>query len=395
MLKIENKGTLSLKYLARMDVIEEVVGKTKSGEEIKLSEILQVSTLTQQANAIGDIAVGLAFNGKNSVGYETTAAFNASNILKKDLELQQGDAQYLFIKVEMPETVGNEANHDGVNKPSIKFGINVLATQSNTESDSFGNKYDEEAVYPVANIGELQAAINNVVNGDVIQFSSDIEGDLVIPQSANTKFVIDGNGSKFAGTILVDGKSATLTTAGITIKNVEFTAATADACIQLGKDNNTRYTCNVTIENCTFAAPEKVGIKSYTGGDKNLTIKNCVATSEAHSLAQLKGVDGVLVEGCEINSTRGINFNNSTNVTIDNCTFDVQKYAVRFGEGSAATGAAETYLIKNSTIKSANVEDATIVLRGTADLATLTIENCTIVGNPEIDNSAVDAKVVK
>ena len=295
----------------------------------------------------------------------------------------------------MPETVGNEANHDGVNKPSIKFGINVLATQSNTESDSFGNKYDEEAVYPVANIGELQAAINNVVNGDVIQFSSDIEGDLVIPQSANTKFVIDGNGSKFAGTILVDGKSATLTTAGITIKNVEFTAATADACIQLGKDNNTRYTCNVTIENCTFAAPEKVGIKSYTGGDKNLTIKNCVATSEAHSLAQLKGVDGVLVEGCEINSTRGINFNNSTNVTIDNCTFDVQKYAVRFGEGSAATGAAETYLIKNSTIKSANVEDATIVLRGTADLATLTIENCTIVGNPEIDNSAVDAKVVK
>lgn len=56
--------------------------------------------------------------------------------------------------------------------------------------------------------------------------------------------------------ITVDGKSATYTTAGLTIKDVVFDAQTisADACINLGKsgDNNTRYTCNVTVENCTL-----------------------------------------------------------------------------------------------------------------------------------------------
>ena len=59
-------------------------------------------------------------------------------------------------------------------------------------------------------------------------------------------------------------------------------------------------------------------------------------------------------------------------------------------------GAAETYLIKDSTLKSANADgDATIILRGTADYSTLTIENTTIVGTPDIKNTAAGATVVK
>lgn len=396
-LRITNNGSLALKYTANMNVNDETPGKNKDGGDIVLSEILTVGTLVQAANQVGDIAVELAFTNENM--YKGTTAFKASNVLEENQELFPGDAHYVIIKVDMAETVGNEANAvDKDNVPSIDFGINVVATQFTYEKDSFGTDYDKDAIYPVANIQEFQAAIGEAKDGDIITFTNDLVGDVTVPQKANTKIIIDGNNQKFTGTLLVDGKSATQTTAGITIKNINFTDATADACITLGKegDNNTRYTCNVTIENCTFDAPGKVGVKSYTGGDKNLTIKNCTATANAHSLVQAKGIDGILVENCVVESKNGLNFNNSTNVTVDSCTVDVKGYAVRFGESSGGEGAAEVYLIKNCSLKSANDDgDATIILRGTADYSTLTIENTTIVGTPDITNTATGATVVK
>ena len=404
-LRIKNNGTLALKYVANMNITSETAGKTADNKEIVLSDILTVSTLIQQAteadsteNQVGKITLNLAFSGENSVGYQNTTAFKSGNVLGNDVELQSGAAHYLIVKVDMAETVGNEANHNGTDIPTINFGINVLATQFTSESDSFGNQYDKDAVYPVANAVEFQEALNNSADGDIISFVSDFEGDVTVPQKADTKITIDGNGKKFDGTILVDGKSGTITTAGITIKNVNFTKATADACITLGKEgnSNTRYTCNVTIEDCTFDAPGAVGVKSYTGGDKNLTIKNCTATANAHSLAQLKGIDGVTIENCKVYSKNGINLNNSDKVTIRGCTVDVKGYAVRFGESKGGVGAAETYTIENCTLKSANDEnDATIILRGTADNATLTIVNTTIAGNPDIINTATGATVVR
>lgn len=138
-----------------MNIIDETVGKNKNGADIVLSDVLTVSTLTQQAveadgtaNIVGNITLALAFNGENKVAYNTTD-FNAENILINDEELQPGVAHYLIVKVDMPETVGNEANAvDEDNVPSIEFGINVLATQFAYENDSFGKDYDADAKYP-------------------------------------------------------------------------------------------------------------------------------------------------------------------------------------------------------------------------------------------------------
>ena len=227
--------------------------------------------------------------------------------------------------------------------------------------------------------------------------SGDITGDVTVTQKPDVKIAIDGKKFNFAGVLLVDGKSATYTTAGLTIKNLNFKAESisADACIQLGKDNNTRYTCNVTVDGCTFDVPGAVGIKSYTGGDKNLTVTGCTATTNAHSLLQAAGIDGINVNYCIINSVRGLNFNQSNNVTIDYCNIDVNKYAVRFGASSGDMSVAETYSITNSTLKSANDDDdAVIILRGTANKSTLTITNTTIEGTLKITNTATDAKVI-
>ena len=251
----------------------------------------------------------------------------------------------------------------------------------------------------VTTAAELQAALDNAVDGDVIKLVADITGDVTVTQKPDVKITIDGNGKTFAGVLLVDGKSATILSAGLTVKNVNFVAESisADACIRLGagKNTGTRYTCNVTVSGCKFDVPGVVGVKSYEGGDKNLVITGCTATERAHSLAQLKGIDGVLVENCTVEATRGISFNNSNNVTVVGSSFDVEKYALRFGEGDKATGAAETYLVENCTLESDCQGDAVIVLRGTADKSTLTIKNTTIKGSIEITNDATDATVIR
>ena len=82
-LKIQNKGTLALKYSANMNIAEEIAGVNMAGEEFKLSEYLTVSTLTQGANDVGDICLYLAYLGENSVAYETTTKFTDTNVLKE------------------------------------------------------------------------------------------------------------------------------------------------------------------------------------------------------------------------------------------------------------------------------------------------------------------------
>lgn len=231
-----------------------------------------------------------------------------------------------------------------------------------------------------------------------ITFGSDITGNLTVVQKPNVKLTIDGNHNNLKGYITVDGKSESYTTAGLTLKNIYFNddSIKADACIRLGDGTNaTRYTCNVTAENCVFNLNGAVGVKSYTGGDKNLTIKGCTATSKAHSLVQAAGIDNIKVEGCNVSSKNGMNFNQSDNVAIDGCTVDVKGYAVRYGASSGTFNTAETYTISNSSLKSACEEegDAVIVLRATADNATLTIENTTIEGTPEIINNAENATI--
>ncbi len=185
----------------------------------------------------------------------------------------------------------------------------------------------------VENATDLQDALNRAEDGDVIHLIDDIEGTLELTQKDLTKVVVDGNGNVFNGSLTIDGQSKAISTAGLTIKNVVFdsTDITYDACIRLGAQGNskTRYTSNVTIENCTFIGDgEKVAIKSYTGGDRNLTIKNCVATN-VHSLLQIKNAANLTIEDCEVTGVRGISIGASSNVKITDVKIDATTYGIR------------------------------------------------------------------
>ena len=114
LLKIENKGNLALKYTANMNIIDETTGKTKDGEDIILSDILTVSTLTIEAAGVDpvwgwDIAamtLEKAFEGEKNIGWGDPVAFNDGNVLESDQSLYAGSTQYVFIKVDMPDVQG-------------------------------------------------------------------------------------------------------------------------------------------------------------------------------------------------------------------------------------------------------------------------------------------------
>ena len=278
-------------------------------------------------------------------------------------------------------------NSEGANTNFVADGLR--ATQ-------LGDWYYVSDATLVSTAAELQAALDAAVDGDKIAFVANIEGDVVATQKADVKITLDGAGYEFAGVIVVDGKSATLTTAGITIKNVNFVAdaISADACIRLGDGTKpTRYTCNVSVDGCTFDVPGAVGVKSYTGGDKNLVIKESTATANAHSLLQAAGIDGILVEKCTVNSKNGLNFNASINVVINECTVDTKGYCARFGSGSGAVGVA-SYEISNSSLKSLCDEgDAVIVLRATTVNSTLNLVNTTLEGDIKFTNAGAKVYV--
>ena len=213
-LKISNEGSLALKYSANMNIIEEIIGKTKEGKDIVLSDILTVSTLQQQAmddknteNLVGSITLGLAFSGEDKVAYGQPATFKASNVLGTDTQLEPGMAHYQIIKVDMAETVGNEANHNGIDVPSIEFGVNVLATQYTKEEDSFGSDYDKDAEYP-----EVSNGADTWDGTSDTSWYNDTDSEFVImtaEQLAGLAELVDG-GNTFADKIVKLGKNIDL-----------------------------------------------------------------------------------------------------------------------------------------------------------------------------------------
>lgn len=365
------------------------------GDQTKIEVDMPNTTVTITAADTGETTVInelTASTADNTLIVESGVTIEKLIVEKGNVRVKKG-AKILAIE-------RTETNTDALTYVIYEEGATI--PENVTDNKIFLVKAEDYVVLPSINgvyYKNLQYAVDAAKDGDVIVLESDITEDVTVTQKADTKITIQGNGNKYNGVITVDGKSATYTTAGLTIENLHFAAETisADACIRLGisNNNNTRYTCNVTINGCTFDVPGAVGVKSYTGGDKNLTINGCTATDKTHSLVQAKGIDGILIENCKVYSKNGMNFNNSDNVTVDQTTADVKGYAVRFGESSGGVGAAEVYSIKNSTLKSANDDgDAVIVLRGTADYSTLAIEKTTIEGDLKINNTAKDAIVI-
>lgn len=140
-LRVKNAAALALKYQLTVTAANETTFTNALGEtDCRLSdylvfgqaesdtEITQYATREDAWAAAGNTQ-GLSDYAKESVLYPAEAADGPSE-------------QYIALVVYMPTAVGNEANYRGDAIPSIDLGVNLVATQTSYETDSFGNDYD-------------------------------------------------------------------------------------------------------------------------------------------------------------------------------------------------------------------------------------------------------------
>ena len=329
-LKITNAGNLALKYKIGMNVVSETEGTNKNGNSYKLSNYLKVATTGIQqynpADQISSLMERLIFQ-KGDFGMWTARDF-ANFELEYDSngkvhELQPGAAQILGIKVYMPESVGNEANAISTEEAaSIEFGLNILATQYTTESDSYGTQYDKDATYPVMSNEGLKDAINGATAGSTVVIAS---GEYDLP-----KFDASEAGIPAGATIA--GAGADKTTLNVSkdeIKNDNVTLK--DMTIKGSGSQGTRGTLNINGNNTTI---ENVDYK----GDGNIAV--AVSTGAENT--------GTTFRGTKItNAFRGIQFwSLSGDSVIDNCVLNVAGYTFNID----AAVADSTLTITDSTL---------------------------------------------
>ncbi len=154
-LRIRNAGSLALKYRLGVGVYGDEEGAEEKeydsvltdaegkNQKFKLSEYLVFTSKegTEKVTERGDLWI-------DGTDEEVKAVMGDPAKLDRIATMEPGDAAEFTLVVYMPTFVGNEANAVSGENPTIYMGINLVATQHASESDSFGNKYDENALLP-------------------------------------------------------------------------------------------------------------------------------------------------------------------------------------------------------------------------------------------------------
>ncbi len=188
--KVENIGSLAFRYNMAVDVYEEIPGTNVFGTTFNLSEYLDVKSMTTIDSGAVDY-------------YSTRAsldnfAFNPVSLKNKNVEVAKnmvalpGDVLYALVILEMPTTVGNEANHNGKNIPEIRFAVNAFATQVPNEEDSFGPDYDAGSKFDEhKTVSEPQTEGDLTLTEDVVS----VDAPLYRNYEATTGYTVNGNGN--------------------------------------------------------------------------------------------------------------------------------------------------------------------------------------------------------
>ena len=234
--KVENEGSLALKYTLSADVYNETAGVNQAGETFLLSDYLKTSLV--DVGVTRDDVLALA-------GTPLKDSFAMSG----EEHLTAGDSKVVGMAIWMPTTVGNVANHNGTDVPAIEFGINLFATQDTVEADSFDKFYDKDAYLPVVyNIDEFKAAL---ADGKSVRLGADI--------ASEDGFVIDGD------------KDVTIDLGGKTI-TVNNGASTNNRSFKIVGD------AELTVKNGTLVAKGELTSGAYgtirTEGNAKVTLDN-------------------------------------------------------------------------------------------------------------------------
>ena len=199
-LKVENEGTLALKW------------KAKFVSSVELSELANVIDVYVCPSA-DELAYPSDLSDYERAG--TVAEFLNTIESTTTGVLLAGEVAYLGIALQMQKEAGDEYQNKDLGGA---FDIQILATQTAYEEDSFGSDYDADVNY-VTDVSTWSALFNAIENGDDVLLSSPLVVNDQVVEYANQRY----GAATFAlgdDTLVVD-KNLVLDGGGITVYRTE------------------------------------------------------------------------------------------------------------------------------------------------------------------------------
>ena len=427
--KVENKGTLALKY-----VLSFVAENATEVNGASIVDALKIAVVEDGFSGDRDKAKALT----NYVDFES---FNlAGELLNKDATKVYGIV--IYWEPTLDDNKFNMNNENQGKALTVDLGVKLLATQLTYENDSFDEFYDKNTVIATT-AAEAQAALDNAEKGTLIKLAPGVDyGTLyfrAIPNvTPNTVYFGnggDGNRDGYRRTLeniaiigsdsatvdailfedgaVTDNRSSRFTVKNLLIKGITFTAEGGadynysqdgeqffddqDRPAILLRLNNISFD-GITIEDCTRVGECNYNFVRTYGHSadatdnslaKNLTITGCIIDSNRR-LCSLYPCENVTITNNTINNTaeHGIHLSGyntytySGNVIItDNIADGTNDRFVRMaGAGNAAV------VVKDNTVKNYLGAEGDYIK--VTDGTNVTIENNTMTRAYKASNDA-------
>ena len=274
--QIKNAGNLALKWKIAINKDEVTNGKVGSADtpSKSLLDVIDFSIV----DAAGD-----AVDIDEFTGYIVPADDSGTNT---------GLSGVYKIKAHMDANAGNDYQNLTLNGITIT----VYATQDTVENDSFDNQYDKYATYSDAVVvapDTAQQALDNAVDGTVIQLTEGNYGTLYFRQSEKSELLNEGPTKQCDGKRSI--KNVTIIGAtGAVVDNIEV----LDGTYKKGDAGNTFYDgtllsyidiSGVTIKGVTFSGSKTA--MSISGGRTTvdgLTLDDCKMTAEGTEANEIR-----------------------------------------------------------------------------------------------------------
>ena len=254
MLKVENEGTLALKWKAKF-VSDEELGILADVIDVYvlpygvLDDATNVVSYPDNRDLEGYIKVGTVRDFVNTIETTTTG------------KLEAGQAAYLGIALKMQESAGNDYQGEDLGA----FDIAILATQDSYESDSFDNQYDKDADYVTYDyqVGTLEELKDAFAKGGNVLLTDDIEFEKITTIEPGADVYLNLNGK----TITVDEDTTSNTL--IWVKEGAKLTVDGNGTIDLGSVSTMAIFCpygELVIENGTFIRDKVTTVTNATTG---------------------------------------------------------------------------------------------------------------------------------
>ena len=215
-LRVNNAGKLALKYTLGIYNLYNSTGKNVFGNKYSLSDYVKLGAVEAGA-AYADRAAAIS---AVQDGAKTLNSIGDTGIIGTQLEATESRTYAMVLY--MPTEVGNEANpknNDPYYAAKVSFGISVSATQAVSESDSYGNTYDEKAATVLSAVsfssGKHEITQNMQANGRFGAVQAEKRAQFTINADVYAVYTKDTSGTTGgAMAVSADGNSKVIINGG-------------------------------------------------------------------------------------------------------------------------------------------------------------------------------------